>query len=324
MMAMVHVHDRHESMARIGDATAGRRADGRSEFINDLAVRLPGLTITAPRSRCAAGGWSAPHEDFRFGIALVRTGAWRRRVNGVEHFVDANTGYFRRPGELIEIAHFTDEAHAGTIIGVDPEVAIPAFAEVERASGPFVVTPNVDLAHRLLTSALRGAAVHDVEERTLTLISAAMSQRHPRFESHTRRATSTARRRLVVEVCEQLHRTPNTSLVELARGAHYSPFHLSRVFREVMGVTLSSYRTQLRVHEVLLDLEAGAPDLHRVAADAGFADHSHMTRTLVAVLGGTPSALRDRLRQTPPPPIEPAAGWAIEPWTSATDDPHLV
>src|SRR4029450_1674935 len=131
---------------------------------------------------------------------------------------------------------------------------------------------------------------------------------HPRFGGHTRRATSIARRRLVVEVCEQLHDTPTVSLVELARGVHYSPFHLSRVFRDAMGAPLSPYRPQLRVHEVLLTLEAGAPDLHRVAADAGFADHSHMTRTLVAVLGGTPSVLRDRLRTMPTSPTEPAAG----------------
>jgi AraC-like DNA-binding protein len=195
------------------------------------------------------------------------------------------------------------------------------LAEIASASGPFVVTPHIDLAHRLLISAaLRDAAGHDVEERTISLISAVLSQTYPRFGCHARRATSIARQRLVSEVCEQLHHTPNIGLVDLARAVHYSPFHLSRVFREVMGVTLSRYRTQLRMHEVLMRLD-GAADLNRLAAEAGFADHSHMTRTLVAHLGRTPSALRDRLRHTPP--VESASGWADRP-PNGTEDEHVV
>jgi AraC-like DNA-binding protein len=283
-----------------------------------------GLTITTPKSRCPAGGWSRPHEDFRFGVALVRAGAWRRRVNGVEHVVDPNTGYFRRPGEIIEIAHFADETHSGTIIGVDPESATPVLAEIAQASGPFVVTPQIDLAHRLLTSAVRNGAVSDVEERALSLVSAVLSQVHSHVPCHTGRTTSAARRRLVCQVCEQLHQTPSLSLVELARSVHYSPFHLSHVFREVMGVTISGYRTRLRVHEVLMRLEEGVPDLNRLAAEAGFADHSHMTRTLVAHLGETPSALRDSLRRTRPTAIEPASRWTPGRSPSATHDEHVV
>lgn len=263
--------------------------------------RSPGLTITACSSRCPSGGWCRPHEDHRFGVALVRHGAWRRRVGRVEQFVDPNTGYFRRAGEIVEIAHFADEVHTGTVIDVDPELATPVLAEIEHASGPFVVSPQIDLAHRLLAATLRPEEPDrvKVEDRTLSLIAAVVSQKHPRFPCHTRRTTSTARRRLIVDVCEQLHQAPNGSLVELARAVHYSPFHLSRSFQEVMGLTISRYRTQLRVHEVLMRLDEGARDLNRLAAETGFADHSHMTRTVVAHLGQPPSALREQLRRPP-------------------------
>jgi AraC-like DNA-binding protein len=318
-MPAVDVAHREESIRVVDGAPNDQHAV--LDFCNNLQGGSPGLTITAPKSRCPTGGWSPPHEDFRFAIALVRKGAWWRRVNGVEHVVDANTGYFRRAGDVIEIAHFAEGDHSGTIISVDPESATPVLAEIAQASGPFVVTPHIDLAHRLLISAQRDAAVHDVEERTLSLISAVLSQTYPRFGSHARRATSIARRRLVSDVCEQLHRTPNIGLVELARAVHYSPFHLSRVFREVMGVTLSRYRSQLRVHEVLMQLE-GADDLNRLAAEAGFADHSHMTRTLVAHLGRTPSNLRDSLRSASS--VDSASGWAAGRQPNGTDDEHVV
>ena len=123
-----------------------------------------------------------------------------------------------------------------------------------------------------------------------------MTQRHPQFLNHARRATQTSRRRVVNGVREQLHRCRSTSLLELGRSVNYSPFHLSRVFREVMGVTISTYRTQMRLHDVLSRLEAGADDLTQLALETGFSDHSHMTRTLVAYLDTTQSALRSQFR----------------------------
>jgi AraC-like DNA-binding protein len=280
---------------------SGDGTDAHPDVVNHVEWASSGLTITACTSRCAAGGWCPPHADERFGIALPRLGAWRRRVNGVEQFVDPNTGFFRRIGEITEVAHFADDVHTGTIIDIDSELVTPVLNELEQASGPFVVSPQVDLSHRLLATTIHRPELDeiDVQQRTLSLVSAVVDQKYPRFSGHSRRATSVARRRLVADVCEVLHRRTSASLVEVARAVNYSPFHLSRVFREVMGVTMSDYRMQLRVHDVLMRLEGGERDLSQLAADAGFSDHSHMTRTLVATLGHTPSALRARLIGTP-------------------------
>jgi AraC-like DNA-binding protein len=297
-MSLMEVPGRHGSVAQQPHDGA---TDAHPDVSNQVDWESSGLTITTCTSRCEAGGWCPPHEDWRFGIALPQRGAWRRRANGAEQFVDASTGFFRRIGEITEVAHFADELHAGTIIDVDPELATPVLSELGQASGPFVVSPQVDLAHQLLAASIRRTPTDDVdvEERTLSLVSAVVDQKYPRFSGHSRRSTSTARRRLVADVCEVLHCTPRISLIDLARTVHYSPFHLSRVFHDVMGVTIPGYRTRLRVHEALLRLDGGQRDLSRVAVDAGFADHSHMTRTVVAQLGETPSSLRDRLHGTP-------------------------
>ena len=112
-----------------------------------------------------------------------------------------------------------------------------------------------------------------------------------------RRTTAAARRRLVTDVLEML----NTSfcepqgLLDAARVVGASPYHLSRVFREVTGLTLSEYRTRLRVHAVLVRLDQGAHDLAAVAAATGFADHGHMTRTVTGHLGAASSIVRQRL-----------------------------
>jgi AraC-like DNA-binding protein len=61
-------------------------------------------------------------------------------------------------------------------------------------------------------------------------------------------------------------------------------------------MSISAYRLRLRVHEAHARISAGEENLARLAAELGFADHSHMTRTLVAQLGMTPTAIRRRAR----------------------------
>jgi AraC-like DNA-binding protein len=74
-----------------------------------------------------------------------------------------------------------------------------------------------------------------------------------------------------------------------------SPHHLSRVFRALTGHTISRHRTRLRVRAALERLAGGDHDLARVAADEGFADHSHLCRLIRQETGTTPSALRAQL-----------------------------
>jgi transcriptional regulator GlxA family with amidase domain len=67
------------------------------------------------------------------------------------------------------------------------------------------------------------------------------------------------------------------------------------VFSGQTGTTISAYRRRIRVRAVLDRLEHGEPDLARLAADVGFADHAHLTRTVRDELGFTPSRLRELL-----------------------------
>lgn len=271
--------------------------DAHPDVTDVIEWRSSGLAITTSRSACPAGGWGHEHEGQRDGIALPVRGAFRRRVDGREHFVAPATGFFRRVGEISAVAHFDAELHSGTIVDLDRELTTSVVTDVAQATGPFVVTPQIDAEHRRLAASMRSPAADDleIEERTFALLGAVVSQRVADFTRRDRRATSVARRRVAHDVCEHLHRSPSRSLAELAGAVHYSPFHLSRMFREEIGTTISAYRRNLRIHEVLLRLDAGERDLHRLAADIGFVDHSHMTRTIVARVGRTPSALRAEL-----------------------------
>lgn len=78
----------------------------------------------------------------------------------------------------------------------------------------------------------------------------------------------------------------------LAADAGVHPTHLARAFRRLRGRTLGDHVTALRVQQACRALvETDAP-LAAIAADSGFVDQSHFTRTFRTVLGTTPGRYR--------------------------------
>lgn len=77
----------------------------------------------------------------------------------------------------------------------------------------------------------------------------------------------------------------------IACHANVSIEHASRSFQKTHGMSPQSLRRELRCRHALT-LLAGDAALADVAADSGFADQSHLTRTVRAVTGLPPARLR--------------------------------
>ena len=83
-------------------------------------------------------------------------------------------------------------------------------------------------------------------------------------------------------------------------GTH--PTHLSRVFRDRMGLPIGDYVHRLRVRYAGEELCRPSARLADVAASAGFADQSHLTRVFKRVTGVTPGEFRGQV----------SAKWQVE------------
>jgi AraC-like DNA-binding protein len=81
-------------------------------------------------------------------------------------------------------------------------------------------------------------------------------------------------------------------MAELAKVADCSQKQLSRAFRERKGMLPHDYVLALRVERARLLIGAGHLTLAQVAAAAGFADQSQMTKIFKKLLGTTPGRLR--------------------------------
>jgi AraC-like DNA-binding protein len=232
-----------------------------------------------------------------YGLGIAARGAYRRTVRGGEQIVDANTGFLRFDGDEVGVEHFVAGSGEVTFLTVDPDIC-PGFFDTVAPTPAFTVTPEMALTHlRMIRAETHGADGLTLEALALDLLSAAVEQHHDGINAYSRRTTGDARRRLVTQACEMIHRPGKKhGLVEIARTIGCSPFHLSRVFHEITGLTIPQYRKRLRIHDALRRLHDGEHDLAAIAAASGFADHSHMTRSIVAQYGEPPSRLRELLQ----------------------------
>ena len=268
--------------------------------VSELTWSRQGFAVLDLYAQHPPFSWSMPRPAYRWGVVFPRRGVYHRRYDGFEHVVDGNTGYFRRPlAEAAMAVPAVPAAHSyrGTVVDVDESVLdqLPALTEV---TGPLQITPPMHLTHLLLRRSIAGGAddfavsMALVELLGLAVSGAGSPSWHPRM------STALSHRRIAGQACELLQEgCADLSLIDVARAVAVSPFHLTRIFRRVTGVTMTQYRSRLRVHAALERIDCGESDLSTIAASIGFADHSHMTRTIVAQLGQTPTALRELLRR---------------------------
>jgi AraC-like DNA-binding protein len=84
------------------------------------------------------------------------------------------------------------------------------------------------------------------------------------------------------------------SLSEIAAASHLSPFHFSRLFSRMVGLSPSEYLLQyrLRVAEKMLCLPGSYCSIAEIASEPGFADQAHFGRSFRRAFGKTPQQFR--------------------------------
>ncbi|MEV0430988.1 AraC family transcriptional regulator [Micromonospora sp. NPDC050495] len=248
-------------------------------------LRHPDFRVAAVRCRDEHTPWSGPEPATAYGLVLTRRGGFRRAGRGGPEFVDPTTAYLTVPGEEERFAHPAAGGDDCTSVHLSERLWRELFAD-RPVPAVVHVDARVDLTHRLLLRAAgRGDPDFAAAERLVRLVGTATGP----ATGGTGRS-----RRLVERARAALHDgLPDAAgLVPLARWLGVSPYRLSREFQALVGVPLTRYRNRLRVGRALDRLEEGVDSLAGLAAELGFADQAHLTRTVRAQLGHTPRELR--------------------------------
>ena len=254
------------------------------------------LELREVRCRSQLSGWSPPEEARANAVVFVREGSFRRHVRGVESVLDPAAAYFSRPGDEQRFEHHGPTGDVCTVVQIGDDLLAAIWGgEPHLPDGTLFTPPEIDLSHRRLLAAARLTDQHEVTEQALTLVAALLDDTDPARVAAGRPATLNRQRRLVAAAREAITTDPTIGLVALAGHLAISPHHLSRIFRAHTDSTVSRYRNRIRVRLALERLAEGQRDLAALAADLGFADHAHLTRTVHAELGAPPSHIRDVL-----------------------------
>jgi AraC-like DNA-binding protein len=238
-----------------------------------------------------ASRWLCPPSSRRW-HELAGTGeqaflvALARRPVGIRH--EGRRGIWADHGTAV--LYDPDQPYRRSLLHPDGDVAdILSFAPalVEEAVGASFgasVVPLSDAAFLAQRRAFRSRDHLAVEEAALTVLAdVASALGRPAAGTHSG-LVARARAQLSTELGERL------CLAELARRVHTSPYHLARVFKASTGSTVHGYREGLRLR-VAADRAMAGHRLADVAADLGFASHSHLTARFRQRFGVTPSSL---------------------------------
>ena len=139
-------------------------------------------------------GWVGGEPQKHHRVLLVRAGAFLRRLNGVEAFVDSTSMSVVRPGDEMQVAHPLGCGDLCTIL----ELRESDADECGLRGGEYGLGDELDMAHRRMISAAR----QGVDELELAERMAWILDRLPTEKERDRGTLRASHRRLVAEAAE--------------------------------------------------------------------------------------------------------------------------
>ena len=244
-----------------------------------------------------AGARGSYEYGVDFGLVLIRRGGYWREVNGRGAYLGPTDAFFERPFVEQRITHHRANGDRCTSLWLSESAVYALAGDALVPDEPITTTPVVDLRHRELVVALRrGIDRFEVDERLAQLVGALAERAVPgRFTA--RRSTTRANHgRVVAQAREAIIADPSgADFGDLARAIGHTRFHVSRVFSQVTGMTLSQFRNRVRVAIAFDRLADGHENLAVLSADLGFVDQSHLSRVVRTYTGDRLIDVRQRL-----------------------------
>jgi AraC-like DNA-binding protein len=232
----------------------------------------------------------APHSHPTWTVAVVRDGAARFEVDATRQRANRGELFMLEPEAVHTGMAAVPEGWAYQVLYLDPEI-LSEWAEQDAAApraARWVVFRDSGLRHslhRAHAALASGATGLELDEAILTVVDALRPHLRPAPPPDPDRREHAAVGRARAYLRERWDEP--VTLATLSAAAGLSRFELVRRFRQQIGLTPHSFQTNLRVAHARALLCSGQPPA-RVAAECGFADQAHLTRTFKRAVGVTP------------------------------------
>jgi len=250
-------------------------------------VQLPAASLTAtaypPRLRLTS------HTHTGAFLLFVRDGGFLERYGQRSERCDRFTCIYR-PAYDEHANEFDEEGAVLTAIDLSP-AWVNRLREAGFAGERFRVrSPFVDQFGDRLDAELE--APDSMSEMVIESLATEVIVFASRLAGKSERSVWAERARRLVE---QEFASP-LSLSGIASEVGVHPVHLARQFRASQGCTVGEYIRRVRVGFARRELVMTDKPVAEIAFDAGFSDHSQLTKTFKRITGRSPSAYRAQHR----------------------------
>jgi AraC-like DNA-binding protein len=241
-------------------------------------------------------------------IVFPRRGVFFSHQGSCTFLGDANHVLFFDGGEPFRISYPIEGGDDSTFLSIEPHLLAGILLPMERGADPSdarfpaacgLGSARLYLAQRSLLAKIGRGVLSDriaIEESMMALAAAAIAASRKEEEGRspvrreTRRAHQDTAAAVMALLANGLHGP--IGLEDLAKEVGASPYHLCRLFKREVGVSIHRYLNRLRLREALDRLLEPASDLTALALDVGFSSHSHFTDAFRREFGVAPSEIR--------------------------------
>lgn len=222
---------------------------------------------------------------------------------------------YHRPADAEEDRPPRKEAHSALRDALDAEDLASAFAEASRLlDEAFAGSDDVRVGIAALEDAVVTVARDCAPRLVPHLTQVVQRQRERRTASQNRYQSQLYIERLLEMVLDEVvrsrphrrrdlrdllndiarHPSRSLSLTEAAAATHWSPGHLSKLFKSVTGCTFVSYVSAWRISRAQLMLASTQMPVQKIAAELDFNQVNYFSRVFRAHTGMSPSEYRRR------------------------------
>lgn len=272
-----------------------------------------GLAVGYTRCRPTHDGEGHEIHSGHHTLAFPTRGVFRMHVGGGSHVCDPNHVVLQNADDVFRTSHpealgddtiWITYAHERVMAAVrphDPDAEARPGTPFPRTIAPSDARTFV-LVRSMFNDACLGpdADAVRIERAAAAILASAVASAFERAAATRpgpRRATAHAHAAMAESAKAYLAAHPERRITidDLARRLHSSPFHLCRLFRRHTGAPIHRYLSGLRLRAALDRLHEHRSELGALAAELGFASHSHFCDAFRREFGETPSAMRHRL-----------------------------
>jgi AraC-like DNA-binding protein len=231
-------------------------------------------------------------------VVLPLRGAFMKHLCGKKLLAEPSQAVFFAAGRPYRVSHEVATRDDSLVLEFSPDVLQEVLANTTATDNFFSIETNSLLsAHTIAARTLlwwrlkyQLAEPIEVEEISLGLISSAFIAAHNKRKIYTRSHRSgqvESARVVLLQNPEQ-----KWTLSDLSKKVDCSPYHLTRMFREELGIPLHQYQLRMRISNSINSLLDTNDDVTTIALDSGFSSHSHFTSAFRQTVGISPTEFR--------------------------------